>query len=223
LRPGRAGPPSARGAREAPAGPWVEPGEVEPALLLPGPDRLDPAFPDRLERAVAGGRVAALLLDPAAAPAETKAELFSACLERCRAASVALFLVEDAAAVIAYAADGLLLRSVAAIEPARRLLGLERPIGVATGGSRHAAMEAGEAGADWLLLGEGLALARCAELVGWWSGLFVLPCAAPCASPEAAPVLLAAGADFLIPPASIWADPEAALAPFRAALARPRR
>lgn len=222
MRPGRAEPSSRGRAGDAAAGLWVEPGEVEPALLLPGPDRLDPAFPDRLERAVAGGRVAALLLDPAAAPAEAKAELFSACLERCRAASIALFLVEDAAAVIAHAADGLLLRSVAAIEPARRLLGLERPIGAATGGSRHAAMEAGEAGADWLLLGEGLALERCAELVGWCSGLFVLPCAAPCASPEAARLLLAAGADFLIPPASIWADPEAALAPFRVALARPR-
>ena len=222
MRPGGAGPASARGAREAPAAPSVEPGEVEPALLLPGPDRFDPAFPDRLERAVAGGRVAALLLDPAACPPAQRAELVAACRARCRAAPVALFLEGDPLAVIEYGADGVLLRSVEAIEPARRLLGLERPIGVATGGSRHAAMEAGEAGADWLLLGEGLALERCAELVGWWSGLFVLPCAAPCASPEAARLLLAAGADFLIPPASIWVGPEAALAPFRAALARPR-
>jgi thiamine-phosphate pyrophosphorylase len=221
LRPGGAGISSARGARGEPGGPSVEPGEVEPALLLSGPDRLDPSFPDRLEAALAGGRVAALLLDPAGAPAEAKAELLAACRERCRAAAVALFLVEDAAAVIEHAADGVLLRAAQAVEPARRLLGLERPIGVATGGSRHAALEAGEAGADWLLLGEGFALERCAELVGWWSELFLLPCAAPCASPEAARVLLAAGADFLIPPASIWADPSAALAPFRAALARP--
>ena len=222
MRPGGAGPASARGAREAPAAPSVEPGEVEPALLLAAPDRLDADFADRLEAALAGGRVAALLLDPAACPPAQRAELVAACRARCRAAPVALFLEGDAAAVIEHAADGVLLRAVEAVEPARRLLGLERPIGAATGGSRHAAMEAGEAGADWLLLGEGLALERCAELVGWWSGLFVLPCAAPCASPEAAGVLLAAGADFLIPPASIWADPEAALAPFRVALARPR-
>ncbi len=218
-----AGPASARGAREAPAGPWVEPGEVEPALLLAAPDRLDADFADRLAAALAGGRVAALLLDPAACPPSQRAELVAACRARCREASVALFLEGDPMAVIEHAADGVLLRAVAAVEPARRLLGLERPIGVATGGSRHAAMEAGEAGADWLLLGEGLALARCAELVGWWSGLFVLPCAAPCASPDAARLLLAAGADFLVPPASIWADPPAALAPFRTALTRPRR
>jgi len=217
-----AGPASARGAREAPAGPWVEPGEVEPALLLAAPDRLDADFADRLAAALAGGRVAALLLDPAACPPAERAELLAACLARCREASVALFLEGDPMAVIEHAADGVLLRAVAAVEPARRLLGLERPIGVATGGSRHAAMEAGEAGADWLLLGEGLALARCAELVGWWSGLFVLPCAAPCASLDAARLLLAAGADFLVPPTSIWADPPAALAPFRTALTRPR-
>ncbi|MCL6607446.1 MAG: thiamine phosphate synthase [Geminicoccaceae bacterium] len=222
MRSGRAGPASARGARDQPAGPWVEPGEVEPTLLLAAPDRLDADFADRLEAALAGGRVAAVLLDPAGCPAALRAELLAACLARCRAASVALFLEGDPAAVIEHAADGVLLRAVEAVEPARRLLGLERPIGVATGGSRHAAMEAGEAGADWLLLGEGLALERCAELVGWWSGLFVLPCAAPCASAEAARVLLAAGADFLIPPASIWGDPSAALAPFRAALTHPR-
>lgn len=216
--------PAAPGGRsgEAPAGPWLEPGEVEPALILPVPERLDRGFPTPLARALAGGRVAAVLLDPAACPAAQRAELLAECRTRCREAGAALFLEGDPAAVIEAAADGLLLRALEAIEPARRLLGLERPIGVATGGSRHAAMEAGEAGADWLLLGEGLPVERRAELVAWWSGLFVLPCAVPCPDPEAANALLAAGADFLIPPASIWAEPEAALAPFRAALAERR-
>lgn len=211
---------SERAAPAEPGAPRLAPEEVEPALLLPGPDRLDPGFPERLAEALSGGRVAAVVLDPAAAPADGRAELLAACLERCRAASAALFLEGDPAAVIEQAADGLLLRSLEAIEPARRLLGLARPIGVATGGSRHAAMEAGEAGADWLLLGEGLALERARELVAWWSELFVLPCAAPAPTGEAARVLLAAGADFLLPPPSLWADPEAALAPFRDALAR---
>ncbi len=216
--------PAARGgpSGEAPPGPWLEPGEAEPALVLPAPERLEGGFPAVLARALADRRVAAVLLDPAAGPAPLRAELLAECRTRCRDAGVALFLEGDPAAVIEAAADGLLLRALEAVEPARRVLGLERPIGVATGGSRHAAMEAGEAGADWLLLGEGLPVERLAELVAWWSGLFVLPCAVPCPGPEAAAGLLAAGADFLIPPAAIWAEPEAALAPFRAALAAER-
>jgi len=61
--------------------------------------------------------------------------------------------------------------------------------------SRHAAMEAGEAGADAVLFtGEAAAVRDC---VAWWSELFVLPVAAPAAldEPEA---LVAAGADFLV-------------------------
>ncbi len=197
---------------------WLEPGEVEPALLLPGPERLEPDFPAALERALEGGRVAALLLDPGTCPAGAWSQLAERCRDRCRAAGVALFLEGEPARVIEVGADGVLLRAVEAVEPARRLLGLERPIGVATGGSRHAAMEAGEAGADWLLLGEGLPFDRCRELVAWWSGLFVLPCAAPCPTVEAARDLVAAGADFLVPPPTIWRDPNAAIAPFREVL-----
>lgn len=207
-------------AAEPAGGPWLEPGEIGPALLLPGPPVLDATFPEALAAALAGGRVAALLLDPTAAGPHAFAELAAACRERCRAASVALFLEGDAAAVIEHAADGLFLSDPSAIGPARRLLGPERPIGVACGGSRHRAMEAGEAGADWLLLGDGEPPAAARELVAWWSGLFVLPCAAPCPSAEAATALLAAGADFLLPPPSLWQAPAATLAPLRAAIAQ---
>lgn len=189
--------------------------KVEPALILPGPEPAGPELGGRLAEALAGGRIAALVLDPRAIPADRLADAL-ACT---RAHGSALFLLEDAAAVIEAGADGLLSRAIERVEPARRLLGLERPIGVATGGSRHAAMEAGEAGADWLLLGEGEPLLRRVELVRWWSELFVLPCAAPADTAEDARALLAAGGDFLIPPPSIWADPGRHLAPFRELLA----
>lgn len=188
---------------------------VEPALILAGPEAAGPEFTGRLGEALAGGRIAAVVLDPRTIPAERLGEALAAT----RAHTTALFLLEDAAAVIEAGADGLLLRAIERIEPARRLLGLERPIGVSTGGSRHDAMEAGEAGADWLLLGEGEPLARRVELVRWWSELFVLPCAAPADTAREASALLAAGADFLVPPATIWAAPSARLAPFREVLA----
>lgn len=61
--------------------------------------------------------------------------------------------------------------------------------------SHHAAMEAGEAGADALLFtGDAAAVRDC---VAWWSELFVLPVAAP-AAPGACDALVATGADFLV-------------------------
>ena len=63
------------------------------------------------------------------------------------------------------------------------------------GTSRHAAMEAGEAGADAVLFtGETAAVRDC---VAWWSELFVLPVGAP-AIPDEPAALVAAGADFLL-------------------------
>ncbi|MFP4359894.1 MAG: hypothetical protein ACLFTG_04335 [Alphaproteobacteria bacterium] len=65
--------------------------------------------------------------------------------------------------------------------------------------SRHAAMEAGEAGADALLFtGDAAAVRDC---VAWWSELFVLPVAAPAAADEVE-ALVAAGADFVLVGAS---------------------
>ncbi|NBB69913.1 MAG: hypothetical protein GVY33_06255 [Alphaproteobacteria bacterium] len=62
--------------------------------------------------------------------------------------------------------------------------------------SRHAAMEAGEAGADALLFtGEAAAVRDC---VAWWSELFVLPVAAPAAYGCSYEELIRAGADFLV-------------------------
>lgn len=74
--------------------------------------------------------------------------------------------------------------------------------------SRHAAMEAGEAGADALLFaGESAAVRDC---VAWWSELFVLPVAA--AASDAHAELVAAGADFLVVEADLLGDGGVAVA-----------
>jgi thiamine-phosphate pyrophosphorylase len=69
--------------------------------------------------------------------------------------------------------------------------------------SRHAAMVAGEAGADYVQFGS-LDLAppgAVIDLVAWWHELFVLPCAAAGRfSPATARTLAEAGADFLATP-----------------------
>ena len=65
---------------------------------------------------------------------------------------------------------------------ARAVLGDEASIGVDAGGSRHAAMEAGEAGAEYVAFGApgGYDEARTLrdELVTWWADIFEVPCVA---------------------------------------------
>jgi thiamine-phosphate pyrophosphorylase len=77
----------------------------------------------------------------------------------------------------------------------RRAWGADGLIVVDVGISRHAAMEAGEFGADAVLFdGPETAVADC---LGWWQELFVLPAAAR-ATPDTVGPLVAAGADFLL-------------------------
>ncbi len=95
--------------------------------------------------------------------------------------------------------------------------------------SRHAAMDAGEAGADAILFRGAPAAVR--DCVAWWSELFVLPAAAP-ASLDTMADLVLAGADFLLiegdelgdramPPQAIVAALAAAEAQRAEAMARP--
>lgn len=82
-----------------------------------------------------------------------------------------------------------------AVQAARARWGADAILLADAGLSRHAAMEAGECGADAVLFrGEPTAVADC---VTWWSQLFVLPAAAE-ATPDALDALVAAGADFLL-------------------------
>jgi thiamine-phosphate pyrophosphorylase len=70
----------------------------------------------------------------------------------------------------------------ALIADARASLGTAANIGVDAGISRHRAMEAGEHGADYVAFGavDGTAVARQArdDLIGWWAGIFEVPCVA---------------------------------------------
>jgi thiamine-phosphate pyrophosphorylase len=99
---------------------------------------------------------------------------------------------------------------------ARRLLGAEATIGVTCHASRHLAMEAGEAGADYVAFGaffptgtkETLHKAE-PEILAWWSEMFELPCVAigGITAANCAP-LVRAGADFLAVVGAVWNHPE---------------
>lgn len=99
---------------------------------------------------------------------------------------------------------------------ARAILGPDRIVGVTCHASRHLAMEAAEAGADYVAFGaffpsntkEPPASAD-PEILRWWSELFEVPCVAIGGiTVENARPLIEAGADFLAIAAGIWEPDE---------------
>jgi thiamine-phosphate pyrophosphorylase len=99
---------------------------------------------------------------------------------------------------------------------ARRLIGPDRVVGVTCHDSRHLAMEAAEAGADYIAFGaffptktkEPKTQAEI-ELLRWWSELTVVPCVAIGGiTVENAAPLIEAGADFLAVAAGVWEHPD---------------
>jgi thiamine-phosphate pyrophosphorylase len=109
----------------------------------------------------------------------------------------------------------------------RKLVGPDAIVGVTCHDSRHLAMEAGEAGADYVAFGafyptdtkDPSAKAE-PELLTWWQELMELPCVAiGGVTTENARPLVSAGADFLAVSAGVWkhaAGPREAVRAFNA-------
>lgn len=115
------------------------------------------------------------------------------------------------------------------IGEARALLGPSAQIGRTCHDSRHLAMEAGEAGADYVAFGAFYPTTTKPSsyrpeppILTWWSTLFEIPCVAigGITADNAAP-LVGAGADFLAVCQAIWDtdDPAAAVQAFTEVLA----
>jgi thiamine-phosphate pyrophosphorylase len=110
---------------------------------------------------------------------------------------------------------------------ARGLLGMQAIVGITCHNSRHLAMQAAEAGADYVAFGAFFATITkepktAAEigLLEWWSDLMVVPCVAIGGiSVENAGPLIEAGADFIAVSAGVWnhvQGPAAAVKAFNA-------
>jgi thiamine-phosphate pyrophosphorylase len=125
----------------------------------------------------------------------------------------AFLIANDTATATAIGADGVHLDDPGAYREARRVLGPDRIIGVACGRSRHDAMEAGDAGADYVAFTA--AGPDDLEIITDWSAMTVVPCVVMGGvRTNSAPAIVEAGADFLAIEAD-WTDP----APAKAALA----
>jgi thiamine-phosphate pyrophosphorylase len=108
---------------------------------------------------------------------------------------------------------------------ARAIMGADRIVGVTCHDSRHLAMEAGEAGADYVAFGAFFPTATKEpkttadlELLRWWAEAMIVPVVAIGGiTVNNAPELVAAGADFLAVSAGVWehpGGPEAAVKAF---------
>jgi thiamine-phosphate pyrophosphorylase len=106
---------------------------------------------------------------------------------------------------------------------ARKVLG-GLTLGVTCHDSRHLAMEAGEAGADYVAFGAFFPTATketptdaTPDILRWWSELMVLPCVAIGGiTPANCAPLVQAGADFLAVVGAVWNHPDGPAAGVRA-------
>ena len=129
------------------------------------------------------------------------------------------FIVNDSIALAKrLGADGVHLgQQDGSAKEAREVLGREAQIGVTCHASRHLAMEAGEAGADYVAFGAFFPTTTKVtehraepEILQWWSSLFEIPCVAIGGiTPQNCRPLVEAGADFLAVSAAVWSGDEA--------------
>jgi thiamine-phosphate pyrophosphorylase len=182
-------------------------------LYLISPVRIDEGFAEQLSAVLATGLVAAFQLRLKDLSDEEVIAL-GAPLHALCAAHDAAFIVNDSIAIAsALGADGVHLgQDDGDPRDARRILGPDAQIGVTCHDSRHLAMEAGEAGADYVAFGafyptDTKQVRHHADpsLLGWWSTIFELPCVAigGITADNAAP-LIAAGADFIAVSGAVW-------------------
>jgi thiamine-phosphate pyrophosphorylase len=180
------------------------------------------AFLQALEQAFSGGPVAALMLRTGDMQDVAAIALGEAVQPLCRARDCALILEGRPELAKAMGADGVHLDDVAEVRQARQLLGAEAQIGVSCQHSRHLAMEAGEAGADYVMFGPFGADAD-PDLLRWWSTMMEVPCVASGGiTPDTAALLIATGVDFLAVSAAVWQEgdgPAAAVRGFAKLLA----
>lgn len=214
--------------------------EPDDIAILPPPERREPcalylispldiggAFPDRLAEALDAGPVAAFQFRVKGVDQHEAARLAAPLQRLCADREVAFIVNDDMALAKRLGADGVHLgQGDGDPREARALLGPSAQIGVTAHDSRHLAMEAGEAGADYVAFGAFFPTATKEvhhrpdpSILFWWAALFEIPCVAIGGiTPENGRVLVEAGADFLAVSGGVWSHaggPAAAVRAFQ--------
>jgi len=209
------------------------PPRTEPAkLYLISPQEVGGSFPERLKAAFEPGLATAFQLRVKDIGEHELARLAEPLQRICADWNVAFIVNDSMSLAKRLGADGVHLgQSDGDIRDARALLGPSAQIGKTCHDSRHFAMEAGEAGADYVAFGAFYPTTTKPShyrpdpsILTWWSTLFEIPCVAIGGiTPANARVLVDAGADFLAVCNAVWGHEQgaaAAVAEFQAVMAR---
>lgn len=208
-----------------------EPQRERPRLYLITPPQIEDvaAFVDQFRAAIQGGDIASLQIRIKSGDeidaAKTR-EVTKAVKRICMAEHIAIIINDSPQLARALEVDGVHLgMDDMDIADARKLVGPDMIIGATCKNSRHHAMMAGEAGADYVAFGafyptQTKASTTTAEpdVLTWCQMFLTLPCAAVggITFENAAP-LISAGADFLAVSSGVWDHndgPAAAVAMF---------
>lgn len=183
-------------------------------LYLITPPALDPErFRDTLAGALDGGDVACLQLRLKDVTDDVVLRAGEILMPVAAARGVAFLLNDRPDLARKLGADGVHVgQEDMPYAQARQLLGQDRIVGVTCHASRHLAMEAAEAGADYVAFGAFFPTRTkepkthaTPELITWWSELMEVPCVAIGGiTVENARPLIAAGADFLAVASGVW-------------------
>ncbi len=215
-----------------------EVGQVSPShcrLYLITPPRIDIGrFTDDLARALDGGDVACVQLRLKDADDDAVRRAVEALRPVAQGRDVALLINDRPDLAAETGCDGVHVgQEDASYEEARRAVGGEGIVGVTCHDSPHLAMEAADAGADYVAFGAFFATGTkqpktrtLPEILEWWSETTTVPCVAigGITAGNWAP-LVRAGADFLAVVTGVWehpGGPAAAVAAFNGAIAEAR-
>lgn len=183
-------------------------------LYLITPPKLDAAaFADTLAQTLDAGDVACLQLRLKDSDADSLRRTIDILRPVAQERDVAFILNDDPIIAAETGCDGVHVgQQDAPYAEARAAVGPDAIVGVTCHDSRHLAMEAAEAGADYVAFGAFFATgtkqpkARTEpEILNWWSEIMTVPCVAigGITTGNARP-LVEAGADFLAVVAGVW-------------------
>ena len=199
------------------------------SLYLISPQEVGGGFADRLKAALEPGLASAFQLRVKNVEEHELARLAEPLQRICADADVAFIVNDSVALAKRLGSDGVHLgQSDGDIREARAVLGPSAQIGKTCHDSRHLAMDAGEAGADYVAFGAFYPTTTKPSdhrpdpsILTWWSTLFEIPCVAIGGiTADNAKPLVEAGADFLAVCEAVWGkdDPAEAVRAFAAVL-----
>ena len=197
-------------------------------LYLISPERLDhpSIFAAELRAALDGGDVAAFQLRLKDVDDAAIARAADTLRPICQQRDVAFILNDRPDLAVKLDCDGVHVgQEDMPYAEARRIVGPDRQVGVTCKDSRHLAMEAADAGADYVAFGAFFASSTKTvttpadiDILKWWSDVMQVPCVAIGGiTVENCPAVIAAGADFLAVAGGVWSyegGPEAAVRAF---------